>query len=1179
MTASLRALTAVSPSHQKARAAPVRPQRQPLHENDLGPAVPRVATSLASLPAQPQPPCSPRVQARRVGASATPARPQRMCAECATEEEDKQSGQGTPVRPRLEVGPADDAYEREADAIAAETLSRPALPSMEQAGAISTSSETLSLSAQPMRIRRRCAACGAEEENARARKRDKGGETAAAGPPRLAASPSTLTSGGRALPSATRDFFESRMGRDLSHVRVHEGSEAGRLNAGIDAHAFTYGSHIWLGQGEKADTGFTMAHELAHVLQQTQPGETRARRRGLEASTSPRTIQRKGPLSGSDLKAFWLPDSPGAKASPKTQHENIHNAAIDALGKANGNLIQEAPVPNATRKGPTFSSHGWADLFSAKTTIGLRRIAATATAGQSNLENFTISDVERGFRGSKKGGKTFDHNDERRPKLDSAGRMLGIGEAPQQVQIGEVKPGHNPSYAAAGEAQVGYYADGIKGVVDAVRQERTDAKLKPNWNFRTQNFFLGSATIPDGWNATRDSDKNLHDLVLHYKKKNYRPKQAKGSVPRKKLVGRWVLAKHHTLKGVWVYFMRPNEASLKTFFNRKGDNIVIKKIGKILQKEVLGPLMATPEKKKKRRRALGSPVMTKPGARAIRRKGGSISKAPTTVDPFDFAAWDAARVGKRGAPGDSFKGQFEKAFPDQDQESLIFNAGAVESIQELQKNNGGLGISLPPGARDIKNHGREISRFQFWAGPKASVIGRLRDMFGSLSVTVWKAAAAAKEKIGALLAKFEFKGSGKASGFKRIAMKVGANLLKLIGTMVVTNTVEALARCITHGIANKLESLVEEEVELLEEKIEQIETFIKETEKKIVEQVESIFTGILTQYEAEIEKFKDLAEDAAFILELASLIQKAIRAGRLLACVTSTASGPPGAAIVCGAALVDEVLSWVDMSPVDLLAERIMSSCEAQKYLSTFIAASDFVRNIPILLGEPIRAGIQGLLPADFKDVICSKAEFESGIKKFKKNDIDCKPGSGGEGGNGSGSGGKTANGGAQTGASPAGGAGNSAQGGDKQAEQGKVGSGSEQKNSKGGGSGSTSKEGSSEQTVKVAPTEAVGPDEKGTGNQDYRILILEGLPKPAEMAKVDPKVGLSKEVSVRVRRVSTNKSEVIKENITFYSISGPNAEGVYSYKWDWSRRFKIPSLGLLIPLGGVDGSYEGVPE
>ena len=76
MTASLRALTAVSPSHQTARAAPVRPQRQPLHENELGPAVPRVATSLASLPAQPQPPSSSpkrKVGKRRVTPPSTSA--------------------------------------------------------------------------------------------------------------------------------------------------------------------------------------------------------------------------------------------------------------------------------------------------------------------------------------------------------------------------------------------------------------------------------------------------------------------------------------------------------------------------------------------------------------------------------------------------------------------------------------------------------------------------------------------------------------------------------------------------------------------------------------------------------------------------------------------------------------------------------------------------------------------------------------------------------------------------------------------------------------------------------------------------------------------------------------------------------------------------------------------------
>ncbi|KTE34621.1 MULTISPECIES: eCIS core domain-containing protein [unclassified Sphingopyxis] len=93
-----------------------------------------------------------------------------------------------------------------------------------------------------------------------------------AGRETIAASDTQLTSGGTTLPAPTRGFFEARTGRDLGEVRVHSGDDAAAKSASIAARAFTYKNHIWLGAGETPVPGFTMAHELAHVMQQTAPG-------------------------------------------------------------------------------------------------------------------------------------------------------------------------------------------------------------------------------------------------------------------------------------------------------------------------------------------------------------------------------------------------------------------------------------------------------------------------------------------------------------------------------------------------------------------------------------------------------------------------------------------------------------------------------------------------------------------------------------------------------------------------------------------------------------------------------------------------------------------------------------------------------------------------------------------
>lgn len=87
------------------------------------------------------------------------------------------------------------------------------------------------------------------------------------------------------------------MGRDLSGVRVHQGSRASAKNASISARAFTYKNHVWLGASESAGPSFTMAHELVHVMQQTAPGPVGPQRRmadGAQAHAAAPTIRRVG---------------------------------------------------------------------------------------------------------------------------------------------------------------------------------------------------------------------------------------------------------------------------------------------------------------------------------------------------------------------------------------------------------------------------------------------------------------------------------------------------------------------------------------------------------------------------------------------------------------------------------------------------------------------------------------------------------------------------------------------------------------------------------------------------------------------------------------------------------------------------------------------------------------------
>lgn len=81
---------------------------------------------------------------------------------------------------------------------------------------------------------------------------------------------------GRALDGTTRADMEQRFGHSFASVRVHADAGAGRAAAALHARAFAHGPHIVFGADRYAP--FTsagrhlLAHELAHVVQQSRPG-------------------------------------------------------------------------------------------------------------------------------------------------------------------------------------------------------------------------------------------------------------------------------------------------------------------------------------------------------------------------------------------------------------------------------------------------------------------------------------------------------------------------------------------------------------------------------------------------------------------------------------------------------------------------------------------------------------------------------------------------------------------------------------------------------------------------------------------------------------------------------------------------------------------------------------------
>jgi hypothetical protein len=109
--------------------------------------------------------------------------------------------------------------------------------------------------------------------------------------------------GGQRLPEEIRASVEPVYGHDFSDVRVHADADASRLATQLSAKAFTTGRDVFFREGDyrpDSDDGKKLiAHELTHVVQQSQstsPGsvERRVEAAEAEASGKPRGNSRHG---------------------------------------------------------------------------------------------------------------------------------------------------------------------------------------------------------------------------------------------------------------------------------------------------------------------------------------------------------------------------------------------------------------------------------------------------------------------------------------------------------------------------------------------------------------------------------------------------------------------------------------------------------------------------------------------------------------------------------------------------------------------------------------------------------------------------------------------------------------------------------------------------------------------
>lgn len=182
-------------------------------------------------------------------------------------------------------GDADEiAAERAADAVMGSETGSAWMPALGWTGAGGIQRMTAELSPREEDAQIRGGEAPPEERLQRKARGSGGAETAPAG---VAGRVAARAGQGRPLDRQVRSFMERRFGRDFSATRVHEGAEPARLAEAVSARAFAWRSDLYFAPGEyrpQSEAGRrVIAHELAHVVQQTSPPA----RRGDAGDRSP----------------------------------------------------------------------------------------------------------------------------------------------------------------------------------------------------------------------------------------------------------------------------------------------------------------------------------------------------------------------------------------------------------------------------------------------------------------------------------------------------------------------------------------------------------------------------------------------------------------------------------------------------------------------------------------------------------------------------------------------------------------------------------------------------------------------------------------------------------------------------------------------------------------------------
>ncbi|MDB6144115.1 MAG: hypothetical protein JWP80_3159 [Pseudomonas sp.] len=867
-----------------------------------------------------------------------------VSGQCDSCQRDKLIG----VQTKLRVGASDDPLEQEADGAASRVLSMAAAQFAPQGGH----------DFRQLSVHNQAPAAGAYRADSQP-----------AEPP---AHDLELTHGGAPLAPGLRSFFESRYGRDLSEVRVHTGKRAESWNDSLNAHAFTYGSHVWLGRGNRPSANFLMAHELAHVIQQRQPRMLQRLDRTREHASP--SLSGAGPVVRRlELGLpFWVPLGAAGKMGGAEIHEELL-----AIAQANNKKLDiEAPAPDATAGAWGLGLQGSIDLYQGKNARGYHAQVGLYFDGVTGIQDAPIKNAspEKHRRANKAGIASGAFN----PFASSSGVIEGIKKGPTDVAIGELKPAALPILDKGAE-QIEHYK---KGMQDASRL--TNAWAAGHGS--TEKWSLNPPTsLPDAAVKFKQGGQDMkfnpasprsdRALVLatisetstggKYKVKvRFNPAKY-GLEP---IMGGLYAQLFQPGKGLWTYFARPADLSGALGLARRALVRGEMTLANQVQEQVINPLTAAPKKVTPLLRDRSAPLVIRRAPKA----------APVLKDEFKFDDWKTNQANLRS----QISGPTATAGTQKTMASLELLERAYEAEEALDKVPGTGKSKLPPKSADtVKINGGKGSKptsrnladmaswLTGWTGRPAEILGFFRDKFGTAFVWVANKLSALRDLIHAKLKKVFEGHPSKPGGSKgKIIAKALLKALLQVAKVLLPRAVHLFMDAVAAGIKKKLVSVFEIDP---------------------VKLGEDVFGADFKQWNSELDGFRDDAD--TYVTKVVDeysrdlgWIKDVMDVGSTIGTLLEAAS----VAIQCGKKPGWNCLLLLSQTYRECGMEKALNICLLQKQISSLVADIGPLADLPVTLAQKTLDVVKDAAPVGLKDVFSEPVATSGG---FNNDDIDCE--------------------------------------------------------------------------------------------------------------------------------------------------------------------------------------------